>query len=393
MKKRAAVMMALVLAAMAFTGCGKAETAPKKGTTAAPAVTTAAAAAGTETEKKAEGTETGEIDLSGVRACAFLAGPRGDSGTVDMICVGLENMKEQYGLNITIIEAGDGSADIAKLKAAFYDACDMKFDMILTNTSAMNEIMAEAVPQYPDTMFCTYDTVFDFATYPYENLYCCSYKQNEGAYLAGVLGMSMSKSGMIGFVGGQETTTICDFMVGYVDGAKYVKEDGKINVSFTGDWYNSAKAKEIALTQVSLGSDVLFPAAGPSSEGVMEAAAEKNVYSIGVDIDRAAQYSTSNPDWVKVILSSELKNVTSTVERTVLNYYNKTLLTGEVEYVGIKEGGVGIVKDDNYNTMVPQDVRDLIEEVEEKVIAGEIVIQSAYDKSADEIQKIKDWAK
>lgn len=390
MKKRVAVMMALVMTLLAFTGCKKADSTSSDNTSAAPVTT---AAVDTEKPTKEAGTEGGDIDLSGIRACAFLSGPRGDSGTVDMICIGLENLRDQYGLDITIIEAGDGSADIAKLKAAFYDCCDMDFDIILTNSSAMNEIMAEAVPQYPDTLFSTYDTVFDFETYPYDNLYCCSYKQNEGAYLAGVLGMSMSKNGMIGFVGGQETTTICDFMVGYVEGAKYVKEDGKINISFTGDWYNSAKAKEIALTQVSLGADVLFPAAGPSSEGVMEAAAEKNVYSIGVDIDRAAQYSVSNPDWVKVILSSELKNVASSVERTVLKYHDGTLLTGEVEYVGIKEGGVGIVKDSNYETLVPQDVRDTIEDVEKKVISGEIVIQSAYDKSAEELQKIKDWAK
>lgn len=388
MKKRVAVIMALALTVVSVFGCGKAGASANN--TAAP---TSKDAVGTTAKVDGDKTVNGDVDLSGIRACAFLSGPRGDSGTVDMICVGLENLKDQYGLNVTIIEAGDGSADIAKLKAAFYDCCDMKFDLILTNTSAMNEIMAEAVPQYPNTVFCTYDTVFDFDTYPYENVYCCSYKQNEGAFLAGVLAMSMSKSDMIGFVGGQETTTISDFMVGYVEGAKYINENGKINISYTGDWYNSAKSKEIALTQISLGADVLFPAAGPSSEGVMEAASDKNVYVIGVDIDRAAQYSISNPDWVRVILSSELKNVTSTVERTVLKYNDGTLLTGQMEYVGIKENGVGIVKDKNYETLVPQEVRDKIEDVEKKVIAGDIVIQSAYDKSADDLQKIKDWAK
>lgn len=86
-------------------------------------------------------------------------------------------------------------------------------------------------------------------------------------------------------------------------------------ISFTGDWMDSAKAKEIALTQVNMGAKVLFPAAGPSSEGVMEGAAEAGVYSIGVDIDREAQYSGSNPDWVSVILSSELKCVDAAVDR------------------------------------------------------------------------------
>lgn len=386
MKRFIAILLTMAMACMLFAGCsGKEPAQTTAGGDSQNETTQAPASGGDETQPQGEAGG----DLSSLRVCAIFTGPRGDSGTIDMACGALEAMAAETGMQITLIE-GDGSTDVAKVQASVIDVSEDGYDLILS-TGTMADVFRIVAPDYPDTMYALFDTTFDFDTYEGNNIYCANFKQNEGAYLAGMLAMGVSKSGTIGFVGGMENANICDFMWGYVEGAKKVNESGIVAISFTGDWMDSAKAKEIALTQVNMGADVLFPAAGPSSEGVMEGAAEAKVNSIGVDIDRELQYSASHPDWVEVILSSQLKCVDKAVDRAVRLFAAGELKPGQ-EALGIAEGGVDLCMDGNYQTLVPDEVKAEIEAAKAAIISGEITVGTALEASADEIAEIKSWA-
>lgn len=377
MKKLFAILLALTMVMAMFAGCSNnQEAAP----TNAPAVD---APAVENNEAPAEG------DLSHLRVAAVFTGPRGDSGTVDMAANVLEKMAAEEGLQIEIVE-GDGSMDVAKLTASVLDTADEGYDMIIS-TGTMSDVFRQVAPEYPETVFCLFDTTFDFSTYEGNNIYCANFLQNEGAYLAGMLAMSMSKTGTVGFIGGMENANICDFMWGYVEGAKYINPQGTIAISFTGDWMDSAKAKEICLTQVGMNADVIYPASGPCQEGAYEGAAEAGIYAIGVDNDREALYANSNPDWVEHILTSALKCVDVAVERAVHLYAAGELVMGQ-EALGIAEGGVDLCLDGNFKTLVPEDVQKLIEETKQAIINGEISIGTAIGATAEEINEIKEWA-
>ena len=374
MKKLLSILLAVMMLTSLLASCGsRTETADAKPTGGQ--AETSAAQAG--------------IALADMRVCAVFPGPRGDSGTVDMACKAIEKISEEAGTFITIVE-GDGTGDIAKLESAVRDVSDDGYNIILS-TGLMADVYRMVAPDYPETMYCLFDTTFDFTTYDGSNIYCANFLQNEGAYLAGIVAMSMSDTDVIGFIGGMENANICDFMWGYVEGAKSVNPKGTIAVSFTGDWMDSAKAKEIALTQVNMGAKALFPAAGPASEGVMEGAAEAKVYSVGVDIDRESQYKVSNPDWVSSILTSELKRVDVAVERAIRLYSEGKLVPGQ-EALGIAEGGVGIYKEGNYKIMVPEDVQKLVSDAEQKITNGELTVGTAIGATAEQIAEIKTWA-
>lgn len=383
MKKLISILLALTMIAALFAGCSGGDSSTS--TTAAAAQSTTAATTAGSTEEQTQ--EAG--GLSGMKVAAVFTGPRGDSGTIDMACRALEKMRDEEGLVITIVE-GDGSNDTAKLEAAVMDVADDEYDMILS-TGTMSDVFRAVAPDYPDTVFCLFDTTFDFSTYDAGNIYCANFMQNEGAYLAGILAMSMSKTGVVGFIGGMENANICDFMWGFVEGAKYVNSAGTIAISFTGDWYDSAKAKEITLTQAGMGADVVFPASGPSQEGAYEGAAEAGIYSIGVDVDREALYAASNPDWVEHILTSELKCVDVAVERAVRLFAAGELVMGQ-EALGIAEGGVDLCMDGNFRTLVPEDVQKAIEDAKTAIRNGELTIGTAIGASAEEIAEIKAWA-
>lgn len=383
MKKLISILLALTMIAALFAGCSGGDSSTSTTAAAAQSTTAATTAGSTEEQNQEAG------GLSGMKVAAVFTGPRGDSGTIDMACRALEKMRDEEGLVITIVE-GDGSNDTAKLEAAVMDVADDEYDMILS-TGTMSDVFRAVAPDYPDTVFCLFDTTFDFSTYDAGNIYCANFMQNEGAYLAGILAMSMSETGVVGFIGGMENANICDFMWGFVEGAKYVNSAGTIAISFTGDWYDSAKAKEITLTQAGMGADVVFPASGPSQEGAYEGAAEAGIYSIGVDVDREALYAASNPDWVEHILSSELKCVDVAVERAVRLFAAGELVMGQ-EALGIAEGGVDLCMDGNFRTLVPEDVQKAIEDAKTAIRNGELTIGTAIGASAEEIAEIKAWA-
>ena len=72
----------------------------------------------------------------------------------------------------------------------------------------------EVAPEYPDTKFIFVDNpVETIADIP--NLLCITYAQNEGSFLAGYIAAQMSKTGVVGAVGGDDGDVIGDFLVGY----------------------------------------------------------------------------------------------------------------------------------------------------------------------------------
>ena len=55
-----------------------------------------------------------------------------------------------------------------------------------------------------------------------------------------------------------------------------------------------------------------------------------------------------------------------------------TLVYGKAEFLGIAEGGVGIAKNENYKKIVPAEFRQKIDDIEQKILSGEIKVSSAF---------------
>ena len=140
----------------------------------------------------------------------------------------------------------------------------------------------------------------------------------------------------------------------------------KVLVSYVGSYVDSATAKELAITQYSNGADVVFVAAGPASVGVIEAAAESKKYCIGVDSDQALAYE--GKDEANFIISSAIKGVGDSIYNAV----------GEYQILGIEDGVVGLADNDIYQSAVSEDAKKAVEDAKEKLLAGEVTVDSAY---------------
>ena len=349
MKQKLLVMLSLVLlVSMLLTACG-----PSEPTTTAD-----------------EGDDV-------IKVVNLINGVLGDKSFFDSADRGMQRVMADFPqVQVKTIEAG---IDPARWQAALEDAAaNEDYDVMILGTYQMSEFLEIVAPQYPDKFFIIYDVSVDYTKADLSNVYSVTYKQNEGSYLAGVFVGLMSETGVVGVVGGQDIPVINDFIVGYEQGAR---ANGVTNVivQYAGGWNDPAKGKELALAMFQQGADYVFQVAGGTGVGVFEAAQEMGKNAIGVDSDQALIISETDPAQAEFIPTSMLKNVDNSLYRAMKMFIEGTLPFGEMEALGVAEGGVGLAKNEYYDRLTPADVKEMIEQVEKDLLDGKIVVDTVFN--------------
>lgn len=338
------------------------------------------------------------------KAALLLNGTLGDKSFFDSANQGLEKLKAELGadkFDFKVEQMGATPADEPKWEPTLFEYCESKdYNVIIIGTWQMYDALAKAAKEFPEQRFIFFDETFDLSSGEYKNIYNVLYKQNEVSYLIGAAAGLMTKDSSlsmvdpsnnnIGFLGGMENPIINDFLLGYIQGAKDVNPDVKVKIAYVGNFYDSAAGKELALAQYQSGGvDVGYNVAGAAGLGQIEAAVDAKKYAFGVDSDQAALL----PDKADFIPTSALKNVGNSLIRAIKLDLDGKLEYGKAESLGFAEGGVEIVKDAHYEKMIPENIRTQLDELEQKIIKGEIKVDTALGKSTEEIQKIKDSVK
>ncbi|KUK15812.1 MAG: Putative ABC-type transport system, periplasmic component/surface lipoprotein [Petrotoga mobilis] len=322
----------------------------------------------------------------------------GDMSFFDSANNGMELIKKEFGAITHVIETGN---DMTKWQPALEDLSMGEWDVIVVLSPAMVEILEEVAPRYPDKKYILCDASVNYESGKYSNVYSMQYKQNEASFLGGVLAALVTNSDLplanssniIGFLGGTDTPVINDFLVGYVEGAQYIDPNIKVAISYVGNFYDAAKGKELTLSQFNLGSDIVFNVAGGAGLGALEAAKEAKRYAMGVDADQAMLFKDSDPEKANLILTSVLKRVDMSLYRAIDLLLKGELKWGEAEALGLKEGAVGLAKNEFYEKLVPEDIKNKIENIEKEIIEGNIEVKSALTMDTHEINQMRNKVK
>src|SRR3970040_1040269 len=81
---------------------------------------------------------------------------------------------------------------------------------------------------------------------------------HEPGYLSGMIAGGVTKTGVIGVVGGYPVPEVNRIVNAFIDGAKAVNPEAKVIVTFINSWFDPAAAKEAALAQIDAGADVRY---------------------------------------------------------------------------------------------------------------------------------------
>lgn len=383
--KRAAAISLSAAMAFSLAACGGSAEETK-----APAGNEAAGETAAEGETKGAATNNGEkLKLT------LCIGRKNDLSFQQSAYEGTLRIQEELGdkYEVNVVEMGD---DTTKWQAAFYDAADSGADIIV-GTGFQNKENFETIPlEYPDTKFILFDQDVDYSSGDLGNVLTVLFDSNQSGFLAGAVAAyyttgenAANTDKTIGFVGGTESTTINNFLVGFAEGAKYVDPEMKIMTAFVGDFMDTAKAKDLANAQISDGADIVFQVAGGAGNGVIEAAAEKDgVMAIGVDSD---QYKTLEGSNLQAsVITSSLKRLDNALFKICSDYVTDSSKVpfGTTATYGLEDDAVGIVFNDNLTKSIGEENVAKVEEILGKIQKGEITVSSASDLTNDEIKEI-----
>ncbi len=249
-----------------------------------------------------------------------------DGGFNQLSHEGYEKARTQYGFKDEVIQTKSQNDYITNLTTAAKEA-----DLVIAVGFLMQVPLDKIAKQFPNKKFaivdgCATATVGGNCD-PLSNVAQLFFKEQEAGCLVGAIAGQMEMDGKskvakllgkntIGAVGGLPIPPVQRYIAGYKFCAK--KVDPKINVviSYSNDFVDATKCKAAALSQISdKQADIIFQVAGQCGLGVLDAANQKNVYSIGVDADQSKDSSgAARPS----VITSALKRVDTAVY-TIIN--------------------------------------------------------------------------
>lgn len=299
------------------------------------------------------------------------------------------------------VETFECNMDTSLYESTLMQAAETKeFDLIVTGFGTMIEPLSNTAAKFPDQKFFIFDTEMDYKEGKNPNVISVQVLQNQGGFMAGALAALVTKSDAplanqdkkVGFVGAMESTAILDFLMGYIEGVNHVDPSIEILYSFVGNHTDSALAKELGLSQYQQGADVVF-AVGGNGLGVAEAALDADKYVIGVDFDYAKRLEATSVETAEHVLTSVIKDYKGMVYPILVGINDGSVQWGTHSYISYEQGGVYLVKDKYTEAIVLANDWEVFNKVEEELKSGQIVVDTAYGASTEEIEAVKAKAK
>ena len=299
------------------------------------------------------------------------------------------------------VETFECNMDTSLYESTLMQAAETKeFDLIVTGFGTMIEPLSNTAAKFPDQKFFIFDTEMDYKEGKNPNVISVQVLQNQGGFMAGALAALVTKSDAplanqdkkVGFVGAMESTAILDFLMGYIEGVNHVDPSIEILYSFVGNHTDSALAKELGLSQYQQGADVVF-AVGGNGLGVAEAALDADKYVIGVDFDYAKRLEATSVETAEHVLTSVIKDYKGMVYPILVGINDGSVQWGTHSYISYEQGGVYLVKDKYTEAIVSANDWEVFNKVEEELKSGQIVVDTAYGASTEEIEAVKAKAK
>jgi basic membrane protein A len=287
----------------------------------------------------------------------------GDQNFNDLAKRGLDQAAEELGIQPEVIESRDAPAYVPNLTQAAEQS-----DLTVGVGFLLTDAVTEVANQHPDENFLLIDSVSEAP-----NVLGVLFREQEGAFLSGVLAGLMTESNQLGVVAGEKIPPVVRYVVGFEAGAKSVNPDVNVVVAYADTFGDPALGKELTLAQYNQGVDIAFPVAGATGIGSFEAAKElgEGYWVIAADTDQS-QLGADHQ------LAVSEKGVDTALFLAAQQVVDGTFEGGELS-LGLAEGGVGL---GNPHESVPQEVLDTVALYEQAIIDGALVVPADEEQLA-----------
>lgn len=212
--------------------------------------------------------------------------------------------------------------------------------------------------QYPKTVF-----IITSGERQAGNVAPLIFRLHEATYLAGMVAGGLTRSGVVGFVGGIELPPIKLAYAGWVNGARSVNPAVQTRSVYLNSFDDVAAGREAALQLIRLGADMMHHNADASALGLFQAIKEsERVYAFGANADQASLI----PDRVLGSAVIDLPRAFLMVAREV----KEGRFTPRVESFGLESGVIRYQANPALAAAVPPELAARLESARDSIIAG-----------------------
>jgi basic membrane protein A len=238
------------------------------------------------------------------------------------------------------------------------------YDLIVIGVPGGANALVAVAAEFPGSKFLMPDTT-QLLRQQRENVQGVDLRAGEAAYLAGYLAALMETlrpgKDVVGSVGGLKFWGVDRWIVAFQAGARRANPRITTLNTYTNDFSAPAKCRRAALNQIAKGAGVVFQVAGRCGLGTLEAAKEKHVWGIGVDVDE----SYLGPH----VLTSAMIRSDRAVFLSIRKLVEGTFTTGGNAVFDLRNGGVALGR---ISPEVPRSFLRRLERVRREIAAGRI---------------------
>ena len=278
----------------------------------------------------------------------------GDQSFNDMANEGGLRAQDELGITFNVLES-QTAADYVRNLTDAAESGDITIGIGFLLTDALIEVSA----MYPDHKFSLIDSEVVA-----DNVVNYLFREQEGAFLAGVIAALTTQTNQIGFVGGIRIPPVMRYEVGYVAGARSVNPDIEIAIAYADDFEDPDGGKELSLAQFNAGADIVHAAAGRTGIGAFDAAIEKGegFWVLAADRDQAELGEDFQ-------LAAVIKGIDTGVYDSIKSVQEDTFTAG-THNLGIADDGISLGA---IHSSVPEDVLAVIDAYSTAISSGAIV--------------------
>ena len=217
---------------------------------------------------------------TGFRVGLITPGSVADAAWNSGAYAGLQRIHDSLGLAISHVEARTPSEQDEALRT--YAA--QGYRLVFAHGFEFQGLAERVSKQYPQTVI-----IVTSGSRAHGNVAPLIFRLEEASYLAGMVAGGLTRSNIIGFVGGIELPPIQAAYQGWVNGARAVNPKVQTREIYLNSFDDAAAGREAALALIRVGADMLHHNADAAALGVFQAAKEsRGVYVFGANADQSS---------------------------------------------------------------------------------------------------------
>src|SRR4051812_7393031 len=242
---------------------------------AAAALTIAACARGGDARDSVRGPTA---DAPSLRVALLTPGSISDQSWNGGAYQGLLRIRDSLGASVSHIQ----TKTPAEFEEQFRQYGSQGYDLVFGHGFEFQDAAKRVGPDFPRTIF-----IVTSGSSVGTNVAGIEFAFADASYLAGMLAGAMTKSNVIGVIGGTELPPVRESFTAFNRGAKAVNPSVSVLTSYIGNWDDVSAGREQALAQIGRGADVIFQNADAAGLGVFRAAREtKKALVVGSNSDQ-----------------------------------------------------------------------------------------------------------